>query len=324
MTSDVHDEHDDEGADAPRDPRRRRPGSHAPVEAATPTRLGDVGGDRAAPRDRTAPRADVSAEAVPSRARERPGRRGGGFGRRSARPAAEEPVELPAHARITALEEHGRKAGRYTVRLEGVPSTTVSAEIVERLSLGVGRVLERAQLERLRDAAAALRTYDRALNLLAFRARSSADLRRRLVQKGESPAFADQAIERLTSLGLLDDAAYARQVTRSKVLGAGASKRRLQQELFRKGVARPVADEAIAEVLEDESIDEDATVEKLARRKLRSLEKLDPASRRRRLYGFLARRGFDSQVIRRAMSKVLGADDAEALDGVEDDDGTVE
>lgn len=315
----IHDEHDDENADAPRDPRRRRSASRAPAEPARPTLLRDVGGERG-PTESAATRPPRAGEPSAARA---PRQARGGFGRRDARAVAEEPAELPAQARVTALEEHGRKAGRYTVRLEGVPSATVSAEIVDRLSLGVGRVLARPELERLRDAAAALRTYDRALNLLAFRARSSADLRRRLVQKGESPAFADQAIERLTSLGLLDDAAYARQVTRSKVLGSGASKRRLQQELFRKGVARPVADEAIAEVLEDESIDEDATVEKLARRKLRSLEKLDAPSRRRRLYGFLARRGYDSQVIRRAMSRVLGADDAEVLDGVDDDDGAL-
>jgi regulatory protein len=45
-------------------------------------------------------------------------------------------------------------------------------------------------------------------------------------------------------------------------------------------------------------------VERAARRKLRSLAKLDPATRRRRLYAFLARRGYDGEDIRRTMAAV--------------------
>ena len=336
MDEDVPNAEGDEAHDSAREPaeprRRRRRSALEPTEPATPRRIGDVGGGARTP---SGGEGERSLRTARSTGRERPSERAraketskvaprarGGLGRRPAPTAPDdEPAELPARAAVTALEQHGRKDGRYVVRLEGVPSATVSAEIVDRLGLGVGRVLARAQLEALRDAAGALQTYDRALNLLAFRARSAADLRRRLVQKGEPAAYADRAIERLTELGLLNDSDYARQVARGKLLGAGASKRRLQQELFRRGVARSTADEAIADVLEDEAVDEDATVERLARRKLRALEKLDAPTRRRRLYGFLARRGYDSQVIRRAMARVLSADDADA---VSDDGGEIE
>jgi len=119
-------------------------------------------------------------------------------------------------------------------------------------------------------------------------------------------------VERLVAAGLLDDAAFARQVARSKLLGQGASRRRLQQELFKRGVERRLADEAIGEVLSDELVDEGEIVQRLARKKLRSLGGLDEPSRRRRLYGFLARRGYDGEVIRRAMAAVLGGEIAAA------------
>ncbi|MEO7713232.1 MAG: RecX family transcriptional regulator, partial [Gemmatimonadaceae bacterium] len=67
---------------------------------------------------------------------------------------------------------------------------------------------------------------------------------------------------------------------------------------------RAVTDAAIAMVFEEEGLDQRAVVEETARRKLRSLTKLDPAVRRRRLYGFLARRGFDGDDIRNAMLAV--------------------
>ena len=55
-----------------------------------------------------------------------------------------------------------------------------------------------------------LHTYDRALDLLAFRARSSSELARSLVRKGEERADVEWAISRLTEQGLLDDEAFAR------------------------------------------------------------------------------------------------------------------
>ena len=220
---------------------------------------------------------------------------------------------------ITAIAESTRKDGRYVVEADGKPLATVSLDIIDQLRLTVGATLDEAGDAALAGAAAALQTYDRALNMLAFQARSARDLRRRLVQKGEPPEHVDRAIERLTAHGFLDDALFARQLARSKVASQGASKRRLQQEMFKRGVAREVADEAIAEVYEDEQVDEGTLVVDVARKKARSLAKLDPEARRRRLYAFLARRGYEGEAIRLAMRAVL--DGAEADEAAELTDG---
>ena len=148
-------------------------------------------------------------------------------------------------------------------------------------------------------------TYDRALDLLEARARSVAELRRTLIRKGEPAAEVDAAIERLRMAGLLDDANYARQLARSKALNAGQSRRRIGQELAKRGVARAVADVAITQVFEEEAVDEASAIERVALKKLRTLAKLDAEARRRRLYGFLARRGYSNDDIQRTMRRVL-------------------
>jgi regulatory protein len=91
------------------------------------------------------------------------------------------------------------------------------------------------------------------------------------------------------------------------------------QELFRRGVDRDVADAAIAETFEEEAVDEDLLVERAARKKLRALAGLDAPTRDRRLYAFLARRGFDGDAIRRAMKKVTGESADATLDAVDED-----
>jgi regulatory protein len=133
--------------------------------------------------------------------------------------------------------------------------------------------------------------YNYALNLLAARPYSSSALRRKLIQKEYPAADTDDVIRRLLDNGLLDDAKYAEQYARSKMLSTGASKRRVTQDLYRKGIKGDAATIAIANVIEQDEIDPAAVIERVARKKLAQLGDLEPVVLRRRLFAFLARRG---------------------------------
>jgi len=207
---------------------------------------------------------------------------------------------IPAH----------RPAGRFAVVVDGRERAVLSLDAIERLGLVVGRSVAGLE-EAIALESARLHSYDRALNMLALRARSSGELARSLVRKGEEKPHVDWAIARLLEQGLLDDAAFARALTRSRVVGGKRSRRRVEQELARKGVSRTVAGEAIDDVFEDEAVDQRAIVEEAARKKLRSLAGLEPAVQRRRLYAFLARRGYDLDDIRAAIAAAGSTESAE-------------
>ena len=146
--------------------------------------------------------------------------------------------------------------------------------------------------------------YNYALNLLSARPYAIKALHRKLLQKEYSAADADDAIRRLVDNGLLNDEKYAEQYARSKILSTGASKRRLTQDLYRKGIKGDVATSAIANVIADEEIDTAAIIEQVARKKLAQLGDLEPLVLRRRLFGFLARRGYDLDEIKRVVSSL--------------------
>lgn len=149
--------------------------------------------------------------------------------------------------------------------------------------------------------------YDQALRLLEFRARGVDELRRKLLQKGQSSADVEEALARLRDQKLLDDADFARNFARGKVLGAGTSRRKIVQELTRKGIARRLAEEAVEGLQESDGIDPSAAIHRVAEKKWTALAKLDDFTRKRRLYAFLARRGFDPDEIRAAMERVQAA-----------------
>ena len=140
--------------------------------------------------------------------------------------------------------------------------------------------------------------YNRALDLLSARPYTVRQLRRKLIQKEVPADEADAVIERLLGAGLLDDERYALAYARSKLVGQGASVRRISQELARKGVSSELGKRAIEQVVIDEEIDTRAVIDRVARKKLASMGDLEPVVLRRRLFAFLARRGYEMDEIR--------------------------
>lgn len=207
---------------------------------------------------------------------------------------------------VSAITASARHQGRFEVLVDGEHIATLSLDAIERLALHTGTPFTEPLARRAQAEAAALHTFDRAANMLAARPRATRDLERLLVRKGEPAEHVSAALERLAAMGALDDARFARQFIRSRIAGAGLSRRRLQSELWRRGVAREVIDAALAEVIVEDEVDEDAQIAQVAAKKLRTLRSLDPIAARRRLYAFLARRGYDAGAIRRVIDTLPG------------------
>ena len=206
---------------------------------------------------------------------------------------------------VTGLRENPRKPGRYSVLVDGKSVAIVNAAYLHDARLSVGQLLDETAGDRLLMAARKLEAFDRAAAALGRRARSAHELERWLLQRGYDRADVTDAVQRLTEVGAIDDSQFARAFARSRTLGKGMSRRRLAQELSRRGVDRHMADAAIAEVLEEESVDERALLEAAARKKLAVLRGQEPDTVRKRLYGYLARRGYSSADIAAVIRAVM-------------------
>jgi len=91
----------------------------------------------------------------------------------------------------------------------------------------------------------------RALRIINARPMSREELRKRLVEKGETPDNAEECAEWLCQMGLINDAEYAGSVVRHYAAkGYGAS--RIKQELRRHGVSRELWDEAMEQMPEQD------------------------------------------------------------------------
>jgi regulatory protein len=209
--------------------------------------------------------------------------------------------------KITRLEPQKNHAERLNVHVDGAFRLALAAEIVLAEGLRVGDEISEARVAELEARDQTWKAREAALHLLAFRPRTAAELRRRLREKGYAPEVADAVVERLGEMGMVDDAQFAEMFVRDRVRLRPHGRRRLTQELRAKGVDGERAQAAIDDVLEREN----ATETDLARQaaaKWRARPGEDRQASRRRLYGFLARRGFGTDAIMAVLDEALSPD----------------
>jgi regulatory protein len=143
------------------------------------------------------------------------------------------------------------------------------------------------------------------LNQLTGRARTRSELATKLSQREVPDDVATRLLDRFEEVGLVDDAAFAREWVEQRQSGKGLAKRALAQELRRKGIDDDTAREALDVIEPDDEVE---VARALVRAKLRSVQGLDRDKAVRRLVGMLARKGHSAGVAFRVVKEELDVD----------------
>jgi len=142
--------------------------------------------------------------------------------------------------------------------------------------------------------------YLTALQQLARRELSEAQIRQRLTRRGFPSDDIDTAITRLRQDGSLDDARVAAAIARSQLSLKKRGARRVRREIEAAGISSALADRAVAEVYAD--VDSDALMAAAIDRKL-GTRRLDDDREMARLFRYLVGQGFDSERAMAALRK---------------------
>ena len=181
------------------------------------------------------------------------------------------------------------------MRFEDGSSMRLYRQTVEDFGLYSGKELTDEELSSLRKAAGEMSAKMRAVRIVSASSVSKRDLEYRLVQKGEDPKQAKQAVEWMSDLNLLDDAKTAEQVV-DRCIRKGYGTSRAKQALYEKRIPKEFWDDALADY-PDQS---DKILEFLHSRLKDSREERDV----RRATDALLRRGHSYQEIRKAMQEL--------------------
>lgn len=189
---------------------------------------------------------------------------------------------------------HQTSPGRLTVTLAGGDEIKSTLGVVTDMRLYSGREMDPAAVSELKSASLRALARERALEYLSRRPMSCAELKKKLIEKGEDEDVAEYCVGWLSEHGLIDDESYAAAVARhyaAKGYGPG----RVRTELSRRGIARELWDGALDAMPEN--------VDKLDRFISSRLHDPDDRDEVRRVSQALFRRGYSWDEIRRALER---------------------
>ena len=147
-----------------------------------------------------------------------------------------------------------------------------------------------------------VRARNAAYRLLTYRPRSRAELAEKLQDREFDDAVIEAVFVDLVRLGYVNDRQFAEQWASGRVRLRGFGRRRIEHELKTKGVDPDVMTEALNQVFNVDT--ETETAQKEAGKKLKTMKAIDRETKRRRLAGFLERKGFTYEVIRNIVKDI--------------------
>lgn len=200
-------------------------------------------------------------------------------------------------AKVTAIRAGRSQRKRVNVFLNGKLAFSLEAEVALKENLRVGQELADDQTETLARANCFHRCLNAATHYLGYRPRSEAELRERLCRRGFDDDSIEAVLKRLKEQGLVDDVVFAQFWKDNRQSFNPRSQWLTKLELRQKGVAEDIINQVV-----DTADDDNAY--RVAVAKLHSLPRTDYQSFRRRLGGYLKRRGFSYGVINNTVGRM--------------------
>ena len=223
--------------------------------------------------------------------------------------------------KITSIQGVSELPEHQQLFLNGTPFVVVHASLIEKFGLRIGLEIEAETIEKLIAADEVMRAKNYALRLLREEKGNTAtdesenprpigkskiytksEMEQRLEREGFSNSAIETSIAELIHSGHIRDRKYAENwiVRRQKSNPRG--KTLLKNELLDKGIDRETAEQVVAKV---ETEDETKVALEIAQKRAKQYKRLPVHVAKRRLHGFLARRGFGSEVVRYVLNQIF-------------------
>ena len=223
---------------------------------------------------------------------------------------------------ITDIQAVPESPSHCQLFLDSAPFVVVSVVLVENFGLRIGLEIEAEIIEKLIAADEVMRAKHFALRLLREETHNGVDdetedsrptirsktyttkseMERHLQREGFSTAAVQTTVEELIEAGHIRDRKYAENWVARRQKSSPRGKTLLKHELLDKGVDRETAEQVVAQV---ETEDEARLALQIAQRRMKQYQRLPVHVAKRRLHGFLARRGFRSEIVRHVLQQIF-------------------
>ncbi|HBF8584315.1 TPA: recombination regulator RecX [Clostridioides difficile] len=206
---------------------------------------------------------------------------------------------------ITKIEQQKRNDDRVNIYVDDKFFIAIFKELVYTFNLKKGNEINEEELKPILDDEMYIKAKNKALNILSHSDQSEKKLKEKL-----SSEFDENIIERvidfLKSYNLVNDSVLAQKIVNTNVNLNKCGKNRIKQNLYNKGINRSTINEAVSELDKDTEF-ENAMY--LAKKRYERVKKEDKKKIYQKISQHLSYKGFDYDIIKRVLNKLLNFDE---------------
>ena len=223
--------------------------------------------------------------------------------------------------KITDIQASPELPSHQQLFLNGAPFLVIHAALIEKFGLRIGLEIEPEAIQKIIAADEVMRAKNHALKLLREakdnatadeleaprstlkpKIYTKSEMERQLEREGFSATAIETSIAELIRSGHIRDRKYAENWIARRQKSNPRGKTLLKHELVDKGIDKETAEQVIATV---EVEDETKVALEIAQKRAKQYKRLPPHVAKRRLHGFLARRGFGSDIVRQVLEEIF-------------------
>lgn len=204
--------------------------------------------------------------------------------------------------KITKIEYQKKNKDRVNIYIDDNFGFGIDLNIMIKYSLTKNMELSDDFIEDILKSEEEINVYNYGLTVLSRSLKSEKQLKRKMLDKGYDLEFIEKAINKLKDQKYIDDDYYSDALINTRVNGAKYGKRRIEQELYEKGIDREISENKLREISDE---DEFERAYELGLKKLKSIKDEDTSKKCNKLSNYLMYRGFDYDIIKKVVEKIL-------------------
>ncbi len=204
--------------------------------------------------------------------------------------------------KITDIQQVSDNPLQHKIYLDDEPCVVIPSILINRFGLRIGLEITAEVIEKLIAADEAMRAKKYALDLLSESIYSKTQMEKQLDLEGFREETIEIIISELIVSGHIRDRQFAEKWVERRIKSNPRGRILLKQELVDKGVDQETAELVLSEL---KSEYEKKLALQIAIKRAKTYTKLPEHVAKRRLHGYLARRGFESEVIMQVIAQIL-------------------
>ena len=206
---------------------------------------------------------------------------------------------------ITKIEAQKKDKNRVNIYVNDEFFLAIFTELVYEFNLKKGMLIEKEHLKEILDKEMYVKAKNKAVNILSKADQSERKIREKLSNEFEEYTI-NEVIDFLKNNKFIDDELLASKIVNTNINLNKCGKNKIRQNLYNKGINSESISEALCEI--DENIEFENAMY-LAKKRYQRVKNEDKRKIFQKISQHLAYKGFNYDIIKKVLNKLLNLDD---------------